>query len=1343
VPGDLRIGVLGPLEVRAGPGLPVVEVAGPRLRRLLLRLALDPGRVVTTGQLVDAVWDRDPPAGAANALQALVSRLRRLLPDAVGSSPAGYRLAVPAEAVDAVRFEALAQAGRERLGGDPGRARELLGEALELWRGPAMADAATAAFAGPAVARLEDLRLAALEDRVEADLAFGAGDRLVAELEELVAAHPLRERLGGQLLRALAMAGRQADALGAYERLRARLADELGIDPSPELQALHVAVLRGELTPKGPATTPGTGPPAPAAGTAGPDPTAPAPRTNLRSPITSFVGRGDDLTRITGAFATARLVTLIRPGGAGKTRLAAEAAGRLLDRMPNGVWLVELASVAAPVDLPQAVLSLLGARELRLLATPGTTAIAPLDRLVEAIGNRRMLLVADNCEHLVEAAAKLVDHLLARCPGLSVLATSREPLGIAGEVLHPVGPLAVPDGEVAPAAALAYPAVRLLADRGAAARPGFTVDAATVGPVLRICRALDGMPLAIELAAARLHALAPTQIAARLDDRFRLLADGRRTAGGRHQTLRAVIYWSWELLGQAEQVLLRRLSVFAGGATQEAAERVCAGPGPAGPAADEVLYLLAGLVAKSLVVAADGDGAGVRYRMLETVRAYGAERLAEAGEDQALARAHAAWFLELAEAAEPELRRRDQLRWLDRLAAERDNLHAALRWATDSGDADTALRLAAALGWYWTLTSARTEGLEWSAKTLTLPGGDPATRAQVLAFRALTVLSGGIDLEPALAMGAEAMTALDALPADDPRRSHPVLTILPALLAMFGNDDQTALARLAADHDHPDPWMAATAHLLTGVLQVNLGEAAAAERAFATALARFDALGERWGAGQAMIARADLAATRGQHEQAMAALEDAMEALAGLGDREDVGQVLIRRAGERARAGQVAEAEADLDAADRLAHEVGAEDQKLYVRLTRADLARWRGRLDEARALLDGALAEYRRGGFPVEQVHAVALVALGLIEVAAGDLAAARECYDQGLRAAVATRDRPVIARVTVLGAAVALAAGDPRRRPGVRPGPPARGRAAPRGGAGRSGRRGQLRRRNARRASGAATAAIAADQARAPRAGAATSPPTSRPRTASTSRVAGLTATQACIQPGMVATGTKALEAKVRGNTTTNPSIITFSGSSTSMATSTGSHEKAQATATSRATAASTLTRLVWTRKPSRVPTPSRMAIDQTWRTTSAAIRPARGAERAMGRLRKRSKTPLVMSVLRATPVFMVRNRAFWVMMPARPNCRKALGEPEMAPPNTNANRATNISGCRLRSASSMGLWRIWTRLRQARVRVWRTASSGPTRSWRTGAGVPAAGWVMVVVMPRSDRRRRSGGR
>jgi predicted ATPase len=835
----------------------------------------------------------------------------------------------------------------------------------------------------------------------------------VAELEELVAAHPLSERLGGQLLRALALSGRPADALGAYERLRARLADELGIDPSPELQALHVAVLRGELAPPPPAA---------------PDP-RPAPaaaRTNLRAPITSFVGRGDDLDRIMAAFAGARLVTLTGPGGAGKTRLAAEAAAGLLERMPDGVWMVELGSVVDPVDLPQAVLSLFGARELRLLAAPGTTAVPPLDRLVEALGQRRLLLVVDNCEHLVAAAAGLVDHLLARCPGLSVLATSREPLGIAGEVLHPVGPLAVPEGEVSPAQALTWPAVRLLADRGAAARPGFAVDQATLGPVLRICRALDGMPLAIELAAARFHALSPAQVAARLDDRFRLLADGRRPVAGRHQTLRAVIDWSWELLGRPEQVLLRRLSVFAGGATLEAAERVCAGPG--GLAADEVLYLLAGLVDKSLVVAAEGDGGGVRYTMLETVRAYGAERLAEAGETDAVARAHAGYFLELAEAAEPELRRPDQLRWLARLTTERDNLHAALRWTVDGGEAALALRLAAALGWYWFLTSVRAEALDWTARALALPG-EPgsAAQAQVLAFRALTAISGGVDLGAALELGAQAMALADALPADEPRRSHPVLVILPALLAMFGTDYPVALGGLAASYDHPDPWMAAMAHLLTGALMINLGEADRAERELGLALARFRKLGERWGIGQALVARADLQSGRGQPQEAMAALAEAREVLAGLGDREDVSHILIRTAGERARAGQVDQAEDDLEAADRIAHEVGAEDQKLSIRLTRADLARWQGRLEEARKLLEDAIVDYRRGGFPVDQVHAVALASLGHLEVAAGNPDDARDCHRRVLQVALGTHDRPVIARVVGLAAAIALADGDP----------------------------------------------------------------------------------------------------------------------------------------------------------------------------------------------------------------------------------------------------------------------------------------------------------------------------
>jgi predicted ATPase len=694
--------------------------------------------------------------------------------------------------VGAGRFEALALAGREELRRDPGQAAATLREALALWRGPALTDVATAGFAGPAVARLEELRLGALEDRIDADLAAGGHETLVAELDELVADHPLRERLWGQLMRALSAAGRQADALAAYQRLRSRLAEELGIDPSPELRELHLAVLRGPTAALAPAARPTAGP------TAAGSPGRAAGRTNLRAQITSFVGRDDDIARITAVLADARLVTLTGPGGAGKTRLAAEAAARLVDQMPDGVWLVELAPVGDPGDLPQTLLSLLGARELGLLAPPGASAAAPVDRLVDAIGDKRLLLIVDNCEHLVAAVAGLVDLLLGRCPALRVLATSREPLKLAGEVLHPVGPLAVPGGPVTPAEALRYPAVRLFTDRAAAARPAFALDEATLAPVLRICRGLDGIPLAIELAAARLRALSAEQVADRLHDRFRLLGDGSRAPLPRHQTLRAVVDWSWDLLEDAERVLLRRLAVFAGGATLEAAERVCAGPG--GPAVGDVLYLLAALVDKSLVVVDDDDRPGaVRYRLLETVRAYAEERLRAAGEDEALRRAHHAYFLDLAERADPRLRRRDQLAWLGRLSAERENLRAALRAAVDGRDAVPALRLVAALGWYWFLQSARAEAVEWAGQALALPGAaPPLLRAHVLAFRALVTLGGGVDFARALEQADEALAVLDPLPETEARRLHPMPAVLPALVAMFRSDDAGAVPRPAS-----------------------------------------------------------------------------------------------------------------------------------------------------------------------------------------------------------------------------------------------------------------------------------------------------------------------------------------------------------------------------------------------------------------------------------------------------------------------------------------------------------------------------------------------------------------
>jgi predicted ATPase/DNA-binding SARP family transcriptional activator len=1017
VASDVTIGVLGPLEVRVGFGEPV-EVVGPRLRTLAIRLALDPDRVVLASQLIDAVWDEDPPAGATNALQSLVSRLRRLLPDVVETHPAGYRLALDPDAVDAVRFQSLAATGREELARDPRQAGQTLREALALWRGPALADAATAQFAAATVARLEELRLGALEDRIDADLATGRHDTVLAELDELVTAHPLRERLCGQLMRALAGAGRQADALTAYQRLRRRLADDLGIDPSEELQAVHVGVLRGETASPVAEPRADRGPPEPAP-------------TNLRAQITSFVGRADDLARITGVLADARLVTLTGPGGAGKTRLAGEAAARMLDRMPDGVWMVELGSVVEPTDLPQVVLTPLGAREVGLLAPRGVAAVPPLERLTEAVGDKRLLLVMDNCEHLVGAVAALVDHLLGRCAKLRVLTTSREPLGITGEVLHPVGPLAMPDEDVPPAEAVRYPAVRLFADRAAAARPGFGVDQATVRPVLRICRALDGMPLAIELAAARVRALSPQQIAARLDDRFRLLADGGRPVLPRHRTLRAVIDWSWDLLGDTERVLLRRLSVFAGGATLEAAERVCAAPGPDGLAADEVLYLLAALVDKSLVVAGQTEGTGEpRYWMLETVRAYGAERRRDAGEDEALRRAHAGYFLELAERAEPELRRADQLTWLARLSAERDNLHAALRTAVDGRDAALTLRLVAALGWYWFLRSARAEAAEWLGLALALPGeAAPALRAQTLAFRAMLAISGGLDISRALEDIETAAALVQGLPPAERGALHPLLAGLPALQAIFRNDDAGGLDRVRELHGHPDPWVRALAHSIAGALLVNFGEVAEAEAELDRALAGFRELGERWGLGQVLLARADLSAGRGQREVAVEALEEAREIFEGIGDREDVGQLVIRMAVERARAGETEQAKELLAVGDRIAHEVGAEDQKLFVRHVLAEIARWQGRLDDARELLDDVIADFERSGNPIGQRHAILLVSKGELEVAAGDLDGARRCYRRALSKALEAQDRPVVARAVELLADIAVAGGDAER--------------------------------------------------------------------------------------------------------------------------------------------------------------------------------------------------------------------------------------------------------------------------------------------------------------------------
>jgi DNA-binding SARP family transcriptional activator len=406
--------MLGSFQVRTDDGA-LADVPGARLRALLIALALEPGRVVQKATLVDWIWDQQPPADAANALQRLVSRLRKALPEGVVDGQTdGYRLTVEPDAVDAVRFERLV--GQARGGEDPRRAK-LLREALALWRGAAMQDVGlpdSTAF-DAAVTRLEGLRLAAMEDRFEAEIRLGGGAELVAELTDLVAAHLLRERLVAALMRALVAAGRSSEALMVYQRTREALADALGVDPSPELSALNVALLRGELGQR-----------------------EENRKTNVRAEITSFVGREADVAVVRELIAEHRLTTLIGPGGSGKTRLATETARTLLGDLPDGAWLVELAAIGADGDVARATLTALGLRDALLGAAPSADLV---DGLIAAIREREALLILDNCEHVIESAAKFADRVLGDCRRLRILATSREPLGITGEALWLVEPL--------------------------------------------------------------------------------------------------------------------------------------------------------------------------------------------------------------------------------------------------------------------------------------------------------------------------------------------------------------------------------------------------------------------------------------------------------------------------------------------------------------------------------------------------------------------------------------------------------------------------------------------------------------------------------------------------------------------------------------------------------------------------------------------------------------------------------------------------------------------------------------------------------------------------------------
>jgi predicted ATPase/DNA-binding SARP family transcriptional activator len=967
----VRFGILGETCAWRDDGSELA-LGGPARRALLTLLLARAGQVVSSDTLIDDLYGSGPPSNAGHALQSQVSRLRQLLGDdaPIERTAAGYRLAIDADAVDAHRFELLAEQGRDALRrGDPRPAAGLLREAIDLWRGAALADAAEAPSIQAWITRLDERRLGALEDRIEADLLLGEHRAVVPELRDLAARHPLRERLRGLLMRALHADGRPAEALVAYEEIRRLLADELGTDPSEDLAAIHQALLRGGLPSQ--------------------------PRT-LPAQLTSFVGRAEDLEKVAELLGSARLVTLLGPGGAGKTRLSIEVASREPD-----TCLVELAPLRDGSELPQAVLAALGLRESGGLQA-GLPAVTTVERLLTALSDRPLLLVLDNCEHVVAAAAELADRLLAGCPKLRVLATSREPLGLTGEHVWPVRPLELPA------------AVRLFTERAAAVRPGFSLPEADLSRAEEICEAVDRLPLAIELAAARARTYDLAEIARRLDDRFRLLSKGSRTADERHRTLRAVVAWSWDLLPDDERALARRLTVFAGGATAIAAEEVCGLPGTE--------ELLDTLVDKSLLEQVNG-----RYRMLDTIHAYGAEQLASAGESGAHQRAHAEHFLAFALAADERLRGPEQLACLEKLQAEQANLHAALRWAVDAGEAELGLRLLGAMSCYLWMRAMRSWVTEQAVALLDLVGDEPpAGLGEEYVLCALTAAAGSTGRATWERRRGFAESAVEAL--TGPHR-FPVLTYLWSMINASEGTAEVALSVLQRGVASHDPWERAVAHLIWGYPHLAGGEFAAAEAEFQQSLEGFRSVGDRWGIALALDALAGLADVCDDRTSAIQYADEALVYSEQIGGAEDVADLLCNRGGFRLRAEDLAGARADYERAAEVARSAGSSTFYAAALRGLGDIARLEGDLGAAREHYEQALSRFEPHWVRAVGHQVGAVTGLGNLAEASGDLAVARSRYQEAIELAVLAG--PLVLAVDAFEglASVALAEGETTR--------------------------------------------------------------------------------------------------------------------------------------------------------------------------------------------------------------------------------------------------------------------------------------------------------------------------
>lgn len=925
----VKVGLLGRLVIDVDGKQADDARLGDLGRKAFAYLVLERERPVPRDELADVLWGEDLPATWTAALRGALSRVRSNLadaglvdPDVLRSSGGCYQIQLPADAVvDVEQVEQALQSAQQVLAVDPRQARQAAAEAAAL-AARQFLPGAGGEWVERRQAALAAVHVRALEVLAEAASADGDCGAAVAAAEAAIALSPLRESAHALLMAAHARAGNRAAALRAYETLRRVLADELGVSPSPETYDLYVRLLRDE---------PLVGAERPTVG------------TNLPPERTSFVGRECEIDELRRLLASTRLVTLTGPGGVGKSRLALRVARSLAEDHPDGVWLVELAGVADPGLVPQQVLSVLGVPE----AVAGSAA----DAVALQLGDRSVLLVVDNCEHVVGACAELADAILRRSTRARVLATSREPLGVPGETTWLVAPLPAPDASC------------LFVDRARAAAPGLDVGA-VAADVATICARLDGIPLAVELAAARTKVLSPAQIADRLGDHLGLLVGGPRAAPGRHQTLRAAIDWSFEALPTEERALFAGLSVFAGGCGLDAAQAVCEEI----TGGDDVLDALAGLVDKSLV-AIDRHGDRPRYRMLETLRQYAAERLAGAGATAAARVRHLAWAIELAETGEAKLQGDEQAQWLGVLDEEHDNLRAALDWAAESARVDDGLRLAAALVRFWEIRGYLRQGRARLEAFASEAGGPPALRAKALNAAAVLAQRQG-DLAGARRSYQECLVVQRAR---DDRIG--IATALHGLANLAVNDGDLVTARalfeenLAVARDLNAARMEAASLMNLGVVahaafmrgHRDVADAGPdAHRFYRESLAAYEALGDGYGQALALenlgtltrLHPGDWDAARQLHEQSMAIRRSLGDRL-GIADSARYIAALAIRTGEVGTARQLHE--------ERLAIEREL-DNAAHVAEALSDLgeiALSEGRLTDAGAYLEEARAIY------------------------------------------------------------------------------------------------------------------------------------------------------------------------------------------------------------------------------------------------------------------------------------------------------------------------------------------------------------------------------------------------